>query len=123
MREREREILCLPFKSPTFYCALSPASSADLFAACILYTCCLSCPHSPFLSFGPLALVAGVGIQYLIPTALCYYARRKVTLESGSLLEDNPHRSWFRHPWWVFVVCTWALGAVGIVTFNHIYAL
>lgn len=60
---------------------------------------------------------AGTGIQYLIPIALVYSARRTCTdlLGQGII---NEYRSPFRHVGWLLFVLIWASACVILVTVN-----
>lgn len=62
---------------------------------------------------------AGAGIQYLVPIALVFYARRKVV---GTFGEDtnNKHTSPFKQAFWLLFVLVWAVIAIIFVTVNHI---
>jgi hypothetical protein len=53
---------------------------------------------------------------------LCYFGRKKVAAVLGSGANAlNPHRSWFGHRAWIYVVGSWAVLCVFLVTFNYIY--
>ncbi|EGD76595.1 hypothetical protein PTSG_07712 [Salpingoeca rosetta] len=62
---------------------------------------------------------AGVGIQYVIPALLCYFARQKARRVFETY--DNPHASFFSHKGWILFVVVWSVVCIGVVTFNHIY--
>lgn len=62
---------------------------------------------------------AGAVIQYVIPVALVYRARRQV-LEALGLGVKNQHASPFRHGAWLWFVLVWAGACVTLVTVNHI---
>nr|XP_006814738.1 PREDICTED: transmembrane protein 104-like [Saccoglossus kowalevskii] len=62
---------------------------------------------------------AGVGIQYLTPACLVYYARKHIDRCYGKRLE-NKHASLFKHKIWVFFILIWAVACVIFVTVNHI---
>ncbi|CAN8002684.1 unnamed protein product [Ixodes hexagonus] len=62
---------------------------------------------------------AGAVIQYVIPVALVYRARRQV-LEALGLGVRNQHASPFRHSAWLWFVLIWAGACVTLVTVNHI---
>ncbi|XP_040578418.1 transmembrane protein 104 [Lepeophtheirus salmonis] len=61
---------------------------------------------------------AGVGIQYVIPGFLVYYAR-KVTTQTIGVGVKNPHGSFFKHTYWIIFVQLWALLCVAFVTWNN----
>ena len=60
---------------------------------------------------------AGAGIQYVVPAALVYCARKQV---DSLFAEPNIHSSPFKSRLWVFFVCIWALVCTVFVTINHI---
>lgn len=62
---------------------------------------------------------AGAVIQYIIPAALVYRARRLV-LDALGLGVKNQHASPFRHTAWLVFVLVWAVACVLFVTVNHI---
>lgn len=59
---------------------------------------------------------AGAGIQYVIPAALVYLARKDFVAIAG----DYQHRSPFSHKGWVFLTFLWTFISVVFVTVNHI---
>ncbi|GFR99824.1 transmembrane protein 104 [Elysia marginata] len=59
---------------------------------------------------------AGAGIQYVIPAALVYLARKDFVAISGGY----QHRSPFSHTGWIVLTFTWTFIAVVFVTVNHI---
>ena len=59
---------------------------------------------------------AGAGIQYVIPAALVYLARKDFVAIGGGY----QHRSPFSHKGWVFLTFTWTFVAIVFVTVNHI---
>lgn len=61
---------------------------------------------------------AGTGIQYVIPAALVYCARKDIRAEE--LKKPNPHSSPFRHLVWVIFVFGWSAVCLILVTVNHI---
>jgi len=65
---------------------------------------------------------AGAGIQYVIPCFLVFLARRRLNkLEQNlNITVDNPLASLFKHSSFVFIVLTWSILAVGLVTSNFI---
>ena len=67
----------------------------------------------------PARLLAGVGIQYVIPTLLCLYARKRAVAVFGRGYR-NTHASYFRHVYSMYALLAWAAGCVVLVTVNHI---
>lgn len=65
---------------------------------------------------------AGTGIQYIIPIALVYSARRTCTQLLGQGIE-NEYRSPFRSPIWLACVLGWAVTCVVFVTVNFLVHL
>ena len=65
---------------------------------------------------------AGVGIQFVIPCSLVFFARRRLrTLESNLNSDiENPLESLFKHASFVFLVLAMSLIAVGLVTAKFI---
>ena len=59
---------------------------------------------------------AGVGIQYVIPTLLVYYARKNRNIDH----KTNKYKSPFLHLFWIILIILWSLFCVGFVTVNHI---
>lgn len=64
---------------------------------------------------------AGAGIQYVIPVALVYYARKDVSKLFGQNAK-NTLKSPFQHKLWLIAVLTWSAVCVIFVTVNHILA-
>jgi hypothetical protein len=64
---------------------------------------------------------SGAGIQYVVPGFLAYFSRKKTQTAIGVGIV-NHHSSWFRSTAWIAFVQIWAVGCVGIVTYNHIAA-
>lgn len=64
---------------------------------------------------------AGAGIQYLIPVALIYLARRKTQFILGSSNSLNPYQSPFRHPAWLVAVMVWTGISVTLVSFTFLW--
>ncbi|CAG5113755.1 Oidioi.mRNA.OKI2018_I69.chr2.g7845.t1.cds [Oikopleura dioica] len=61
---------------------------------------------------------AGAGIQYVIPVALVYYARKSVAALDPQA--KNPHRLRINSNWTIIVVLIWTVLAISFVTYNHI---
>ncbi|OWF50888.1 transmembrane protein 104-like [Mizuhopecten yessoensis] len=61
---------------------------------------------------------AGAGIQYVIPAALVYFARKDMNRRAPNL--QNPYTSPFKHRAWVWFAYTWATVCMVIVSVNHI---
>ncbi|RUS78031.1 hypothetical protein EGW08_014206 [Elysia chlorotica] len=59
---------------------------------------------------------AGAGIQYVIPAALVYLARKDFV----AIREGYQHRSPFSHKGWVYLTFIWTFAAVVLVTINRI---
>ncbi|KAK0168213.1 hypothetical protein PV327_002038 [Microctonus hyperodae] len=62
---------------------------------------------------------AGVGIQYLVPTCLVYYARNKTTSTIG-LGVKNKFASPFIGTYWLIFVIVWAITCMILVSINFI---
>ena len=62
---------------------------------------------------------AGAVVQYLVPAALVFCARRDVVNNMGSRAQ-NQHHSPFKHVFWVIFVIIWAIVSIVFVTVNHI---
>lgn len=62
---------------------------------------------------------AGAGIQYLIPVALVYVARRKARAALGNNL-INRFQSPFAHGGWLVGVLLWTTVCVGLVTYTFV---
>lgn len=62
---------------------------------------------------------AGVGIQYLIPTFLVYYARQKTNRLIGLGVINN-FSSPFSSRFWLFFVIIWAIASMILVSVNFI---
>ena len=60
---------------------------------------------------------AGGVVQYVVPAALVYCSRSQL---GGRLSRDNPSRSPFASPLWVFFVLVWAALCLAAVTASHI---
>lgn len=60
---------------------------------------------------------AGAIIQYIVPIALVYQARK---LFSTSTIDMNPYASPFRHVLWIWFVLIWSIICIGFVTVNYI---
>ena len=63
---------------------------------------------------------AGAGIQYFVPAALVFCARRTVSNEMSIVPAENKHHSPFLNVLWVIFIALWASVAVVIVTVNYI---
>jgi len=65
---------------------------------------------------------AGAGIQYLIPVALVFAARRRLAVlrQRTRLALDNPSQSVFRHGVFLVFIVAWSTVAVGLVSANFI---
>lgn len=61
---------------------------------------------------------AGVGVQYIIPTMLVYYGRRKAVEMFDSY--TNLYASIFKHRAWVWMIMSWTLLSVAVVTAYNI---
>ncbi|XP_060071769.1 transmembrane protein 104-like [Ylistrum balloti] len=61
---------------------------------------------------------AGAGIQYVIPAALVYFARKKMKSIVPNM--KNPYTSPFKHGAWIWFAYIWATVCMVIVTVNHI---
>lgn len=61
---------------------------------------------------------AGAGIQYVIPVALVYFARKSVAALDPQA--KNPHRLKINSNGTMIVVLIWTLLAISFVTYNHI---
>lgn len=61
---------------------------------------------------------AGAGIQYVIPAALVFFARKQMKELSPGLI--NAHASPFAHRAWVYAAYIWTAMCVALVTANHI---
>jgi amino acid permease len=61
---------------------------------------------------------AGAGVQYVIPTMLTFYGRRKA-MEMFQCY-DNNYGSFFKHRAWIWLVLSWTLLSVGVVTAYNI---
>ncbi|XP_033744818.1 transmembrane protein 104-like [Pecten maximus] len=61
---------------------------------------------------------AGAGIQYVIPAALVYFARKEMSEKMPTM--QNPYTSPFKHRVWIWFAYTWATVCMIIVTVNHI---
>lgn len=65
---------------------------------------------------------AGVGVQYVIPALMAYYARKLLAQEFSD--PDKPIRnsfsSPFQHVFFIVFVLIWAIACVVFVTYNHI---
>ncbi|XP_041364868.1 transmembrane protein 104-like isoform X2 [Gigantopelta aegis] len=59
---------------------------------------------------------AGVGIQYVIPTLLVYYARKNENIDHSR----NRMKSPFLHGFWIILIILWSVFCLGFVTVNHI---
>ncbi|XP_065175112.1 transmembrane protein 104-like isoform X1 [Sycon ciliatum] len=62
---------------------------------------------------------AGVGVQYLIPVAFVYCARKQMPVLLSSSYK-NPHKSPFSHMLWVWFIVGWSTACVTFNTYNHI---
>ncbi|XP_028395214.1 transmembrane protein 104-like isoform X2 [Dendronephthya gigantea] len=61
---------------------------------------------------------AGVGVQYIIPTMLIVYGRQKAAEILG--FNDNDYGSFFKHRFWTWMILSWTLLSVGVVTAYNI---
>ncbi|XP_068193791.1 transmembrane protein 104 [Antennarius striatus] len=77
------------------------------------------CTHNLESLVGITGAYAGTGIQYVIPSCLVYFGRRRLEPVLG---RDaiNKHRSPFRHAFWVWFVLLWAASCLMFVTANII---
>ena len=62
---------------------------------------------------------AGVGVQYLIPVALVFCARRQLPAVTGGVYR-NIHKSPFFHRSWLIFVAVWSAACITFNTVNHI---
>lgn len=64
---------------------------------------------------------AGVGVQYIVPALLVFYARRTLAASSArSAPPRNAFASPFRHGAYVAGVLLWAAASIAFVTYDHI---
>jgi len=75
--------------------------------------------HSMEFLVGITGSYAGAGIQYIVPAALVYYARKESRTALGVGVK-NHHMSPFRSVFWVYFVQLWAVTCIIFVTWNHI---
>lgn len=62
---------------------------------------------------------AGAALQYFIPVALVYFARRAVNKAIGSSVHQRT-KSPFRHNIWLIVLTVWAIACIIFVTIKNI---
>ena len=61
---------------------------------------------------------AGAGVQYIIPTMLMFYGRQKALEVFDSY--HNEYRSFFKHRAWIWLILSWTVFSVGVVTAYNI---
>ncbi|XP_068605504.1 transmembrane protein 104 [Brachionichthys hirsutus] len=77
------------------------------------------CTHNLETLVGITGAYAGTGIQYVVPSCLVYYGRRRLQPVMGGDAV-NKHRSPFHHNLWVWFVLLWAASCLMFVTANII---
>ena len=65
---------------------------------------------------------AGAGVQYVIPVALVFCARRAVSTEIGGATKHK-HSSPFTHWIWLLCIIIWTVICISVVTVNNFQAL
>jgi amino acid permease len=61
---------------------------------------------------------AGMGIMFLFPSLLVFFARRVVTARFGYY--QNKHESFFRHTFWIVLIWVWVVVATSLVVYTQI---
>lgn len=64
---------------------------------------------------------AGVSIQYIFPSLLVYYGRKKISsFKHLTNAQSCLHRTWFSSMRWMICLAVWTVACVVLVTVNHI---